>query len=185
LHPILKHEGFQKSARTYRRNLDGCIQIINIQGSSWNSGDQGRFTINLAVYYPEAARIDGFSRLTDRPVESDCLVRQRIGLLMPDRNDFWWAFDADSDLDKIAREVSSAWTTYGKPWLAECSTPDGAFRFILSLKNPYWASIFSLMQGNRETAKNYLAEAVIQARNPHLYSRLQDWGRLNGLVELL
>ena len=183
LHPVLKREGFLKSARTFRRARTKCIQIINVQGSWTNYNDQGEFTVNLAVYFPEAARLDGLFRITDRPSESDCIVNERIGHLMPVKRDHWWKFDSKSDSDKIAKEVVSVCVDYGIPWLEKHSTIEGAIQFALSRNTPYWAAVFSLLLENRKDAKNYLVEAISNASpNPHLKSRLEDWGRSNSLV---
>jgi len=183
LHPTLKREGFLKSSRTFRRSRVGCVQIINVQGSWTNYNDKGQFTVNLAVYFPEAARIDGSFRITDRPSESDCMINQRIGHLMPVQRDYWWDFDSKSDLDKIAQEVVSACVNYGLHWLDEHSTIEGALKFSLSRKTPYRAAIFSLLLNNRENAKQYLAEAIMKAsQNPSHKSWLVDWGHSNGLV---
>lgn len=183
MHPPLKREGFLKSSRTFRRSRTGCIQIVNVQGSWTNHDDEGQFTVNLAVYFPEAAKIHGSFQITDRPSASDCMVTQRIGHLMPAQRDYWWSFDSKSDLDKIAQEVSSACVKYGLPWLDEHSTIEGAIKFSLSRKTPYWAAIFSLLLNNREDAKQYLLEAIAKAsQNTSHKSWLEVWGRSNGLV---
>jgi hypothetical protein len=183
VHPLLKQEGFLKSSHTFRRTDSNCIQIISIQGSRSNYDDQGQFTVNLAVYFPEAAKIHGAYRITDRPVESDCMINQRIGHLMSVGKDYWWDFDAKSDLDNIAKETVSACVDYGLPWIAEYSTIEGAIKFVLSRNTPYWAAIFSLILDDRENAKQYLSEAIMKAsRNPSHKSLLIDWGRSNGLV---
>lgn len=102
---------------------------------------------------------------------------------MPVRQDYWWDFDAKSDLDKIAKETVSACVDYGLPWIAEYSTIEGAIKFALSRNTPYWASIFSLVLDNRDNAKQYLLEAIVKASsNPSHQSMLIDWGRSNGLV---
>jgi len=149
LHPALKREGFIKSSRTFRRARTNCTQIVNVQGSWTNYKDQGQFTINLAVYFPEAARLHGQFKITNRPSESDCMISQRIGLLMPARRDHWWNFDSTSDLDQIAKEVVAACTNFALPWLEEHSTIEGAIQFSRSLRIPYWAAIFSLLLEDR------------------------------------
>ncbi|MFT3894066.1 MAG: DUF4304 domain-containing protein [Anaerolineales bacterium] len=183
IQPILKREGFKKSSRTFRRSRAGCVQIINIQGSWTNYGDSGQFTINLGVYYPEAAKLHGSFHVTDHPLESNCIVNERIGHLMPVQRDYWWNFDANSDLNKIGQEVVSVCTNYGLPWLDAHSTLAGALQFSLSRKYPFWAAIFSLLLDNRETAKQYLSEAIMEvSQKPSLQSQLEDWGRSKGLV---
>ena len=183
VHPALKSEGFLKTSRTFRRSRVDCVQIINIQGSWTNYDNKGQFTVNLAVYFPEAAKVHGSFRITDRPIASDCIVNQRIGHLMPAQRDYWWDFDSKSDLDKIAQEVGSACVKYGLPWLDEYSTIEGAIKFSLSRKTPYWAAIFSLLLDNRENAQQYLSEAIAKAsQNPNHKSWLEVWGRSHGLI---
>lgn len=183
LHPVLKREGFLKSSRTFRRSHTDSIQIVNIQGSWTNQADEGQFTINLAVYFPEAAKIHGAFQITESPLVSDCMVNQRIGHIMPVHKDYWWSFDSKSDLDNIAQEVVLACVGYGLPWLDEHSTVEGAIKFSLSRNTPYWAAIFSLLLNNRENAKQYLSEAIVKAsKNPGHKSWLEVWGRSNGLV---
>ncbi len=183
VHPVLKQEGYLKSSRTFRRVRVDCIQIINFQGSWTNYTDQGQFTAKLAVYFPEATRTHGSFQITDRPAASDCIINQRIGHLMPAQQDYWWKFDSSSNLDKIAKEVISALLNYGKPWLEEHSTFEGALQFVAKRKMPYWASVFSLMLGKQENARHYLFDAINQSsQNPSLKSRLEDWGRSKGLL---
>jgi hypothetical protein len=182
LYPVMKREGFLKSSHTFRRSREGYVQIINVQGSSTNYGNEGSFTINLAVYFPEAAKIYGVFQVTKRPLELDCMVRERIGHVMPAQQDFWWNFDSTSNLDQLAQKVVSACMSYGFPWLEEHSTIEGAINFSLSRKEFFHAAIFSLLHENREYAKQYLSEAIMESsHNPYFQSRLEDWGRSNGL----
>jgi hypothetical protein len=184
IHPALKRIGFLKSARTFRRVRTNCIQIINVQGSWTNYNDQGSFTVNLAVYFPKADELHGLFQIIDHPTESDCMVNERIGHLMPVKGDYWWKIDAKSDLDEIAEELAFACVEYGIPWLEEHSTIEGAIQFFtLSRKNPYWAAIFSIILGNHQNAKKYLDEAISNASpNPELKSHLESWGRSVGLI---
>lgn len=183
LQSTLKKEGFLKSSRTFRRKFEICTQIVNIQGSMTNLGENGSFTINLGVYFPEAEILNGLFPVKEKPVESDCLIRQRIGHLMPNHNDFWWELTQSSNLDELAKEINKCWLEYGKPWINKHTSIDQAIEFSLSRKTPYWASIFSLMQNDKEKAQYYLNEALEQTnKNPDFYLRLQNWGKRNELI---
>lgn len=185
LHPTLKREGFRKSARTFRRVIANCTQIVNIQGSWTNYADQGQFTINLGVYFPEAARLDGTFPVKEHPLESDCLIRERIGFLMPAHRDYWWMLDVTTDVDWVAQDITDNWIIYGKPWLEDKSTYEGAKQFALQRKLPYWASIFCLLQGDGGYANKYFNVAIeeaFQEKNNPLYLHLIEWGHSQGLV---
>jgi hypothetical protein len=183
LHPALKGEGFIKSARTFRRTRPNCTQIVNIQGRWTNYKEEGQFTINLGVYYPEAARLHGQFKITHRPSFLDCMLHQRIGVLMPIRRDYWWDFDSKSDLDNIAKDVVVACMDFGLPWLEELSIFEGAIQFSRSLKIPFLAAIFSLLIEDRENAKKYLVDAIEKASpNLRFQTQMEKWGRSKGLI---
>lgn len=183
LHPTLKREGYVKSARTFRKKLEYCTQIVNIQGSWTNIGEEGKFTINLGVYFPEVAVLHDMFSKKDKPLESDCLVNIRIGRLMPIPKDFWWEVSLKSNLDEIAKEINNTWLRYGKDWLDKHSNIQEAINFSLSRKNFFWASIFSIVQGDKNKAKNYLDQAIGDSINhDFLHERLKSWGKRNGLI---
>jgi len=49
LTPTLRDLGFKKKARTFRRRTAEATQVVNVQASSSNFGEHGRFTINFGV----------------------------------------------------------------------------------------------------------------------------------------
>ena len=83
LAPALKAQGYKKAARTFRRREPGHTLVVNVQGSSWNSDADGSFTLNLGVYFPTVVPFLDWMRAVERPTEPDCVVRQRIGFVMP------------------------------------------------------------------------------------------------------
>ena len=122
LDPALRATGYKRHAHTFREALpDGIWRVINVQGSKWNEGSSGRFTLNLGVHLPQVRAVIGHPPLTKPPKEWDCELRARIGRLMPDRRDKWWQFDQRSDLQAIADDVVDAWRTYGQLWLVRYS----------------------------------------------------------------
>jgi len=184
LHPTLKQEGFRKSSRTFRRGFDHCVQITNIQGSWTNYGDQGQFTMNLAVYFPEAAELHGLYSITNHPTISDCMIGVRIGRLMPVKRDYWWEVDSESNLDEISSDIKTQWQTHGKIWLENHSSFEGALTFCLDQKQLFWATIFSLILGRQADARQYLYEAIAKVPpNSEYLMHLQEWGRSKGIIE--
>jgi hypothetical protein len=132
--PALTDAGFAfDGSRTFRRLPAGtsCAQIVNFQlGERFL---EGRFTVNLAVYDPEAATV----RLEPTEAfEHHCAARhrQRLGLLLPRRlgtlarlpmigllfrpRDTWWRASDPGAIEK-ARDAIVA---HGLAWL-ESHTP--------------------------------------------------------------
>ncbi|WP_273430722.1 DUF4304 domain-containing protein [Chitinibacter tainanensis] len=56
---FLKRHGFKKSGRTWHLMQGENWLIINLQASTSNVGCQGKFTINVGVYVPAIAALDG------------------------------------------------------------------------------------------------------------------------------
>jgi len=183
LAPVLKKAGYRKTARTFRKSSESSTRVTNLQASWTNNGSEGRFTLNLGVYFPEAARIHGLLRVTDEPVESDCVVSQRIGFLMPGGRDHWWEVTELTDLDALAAQVAEAWERYGHAWLDEHTDIEKARAFMLRRGMPFWGAIFSLVMSNRADAAAYFDQARHEATGrPELQETLRIWGRRNGLL---
>ena len=95
LAPLLKAHGFKKSHATWRRSQEESIAVLNIQKSSWSSGE---FFVNLGVYFCV------FGELT-APTEYKCHVRRRLDVEAPpevvDKAMAW--FDARARLADAAR----------------------------------------------------------------------------------
>lgn len=114
----LKAAGFTRSGRTFRRHEpDGSIAVIQVQASQFNHGDAGRFTINLGIYLPPTDLLIGME-VQETPQEYHCHLRERIGCVMPEKQDFWWEVDEHSDDAAVAAELREAVLVHGLAWLA-------------------------------------------------------------------
>ena len=100
--PLLRAEGFRGSGRTFRRQRNECVQIVNLQTS--NSG--GRCAVNLAVGFTFMNGIDA-----DNVNQEDCDFRRR---LCPDadQTDHWWNFGDGAGATQAS--VSNLIETYSR-----------------------------------------------------------------------
>lgn len=154
----LKRAGYRKAARTWRRRVQDLTQVTNVQGSWTNEGTSGRFTINLGVYYPEAARIHGLFPVKGNPNESDCIVSERIGFLMPVGQDFWWTADADTDLELLGHELATTWSRHALPWLEAQTDPLSAANYMEKKGISFWAAVLSVLGGDRDRGLRLFTE---------------------------
>ena len=181
LAPVLKAEGYRKTARTFRMAGSDFTKIVNVQASSWNSIEDGKLTINLGVFFPAVAVLHDQVTFRHPPRECDCLVQERIGFLMPEARDFWWEVRQDSNLPAIAEETVKAWREFGKPWLEEHTDLRHAQSFVLQrLRLPFIAAMFGLARGDRVQAGRLIRQAVAEC--PEGKDRLLLWAakhRLN------
>ena len=182
--PILKPLGFRKTGRNWRRATAHGVQIVNLQASSWNAPTSGRFTVNLAVYFPaEAELADSVTAGRSAPTHSHCIVQERIGLLMPEGADHWWEVGCDEDEVEAGGEAAAAVARYGLPWLEAHSDPAIARQWTESKRLLFWSAVFALRAGDSRAASDLLASALNAATDrPALEKRLREWGVRQGLL---
>lgn len=172
--PALKSAGYRKQgARFWNESSPSVVRLVNIQSSSWNSGCEGKFTVNLGVYHRDfAAFHDGMPVVTS-PLVQNCVIQTRIGRLMPAPRDVWWSIDQKTDLVALGAKVASIWIEYGKPWLEARSTLDGARVHFLHDKDYLFVAMASLAMGNSDDAELWLDKAV--ESNPLCKDYVEAW----------
>lgn len=116
LKPLLKQEGYRKADRTWHRECQDAIQVVNIQSSMFSDSNEAKFTINVGCYYPQVAKLLG-DRVLQKPKEYECMIRTRLGMLRPENTDLWWIITPDMALERIEKEIVQLWTKYGNPWI--------------------------------------------------------------------
>ena len=182
--PLLKLHGFRKSGRTWRRAVGNVVQVVNLQASRWNSAESGDFTCNLGVYFPAAAELaESATAGKENPGEADCIVSERLGVLMPVGRDYWWRIDEQSHDSLVGREVANAIAEYGLRWLDEHSGLAGAEAWSATKNLFFWAAVFALCRGERSLAERYVERAISGAAGAQpLEGRLRDWAERRHLI---
>jgi hypothetical protein len=122
----LKVNGYRKSGRSFWRDADDHIRVVNVQASQWNAGDSGRIAVNLGVYFPDVAASVGRAMKGKFPKEYDCHVRRRLGTLAHENRDYWWPIELGTNLQALSIEIADTWDQFGSPWLEKASTFEGA-----------------------------------------------------------
>jgi hypothetical protein len=106
VHPTLKDLGFRKRKHGFNRTTeDGLTHVIHFQRGQ-KPGIYDQFTVNIGVFIPEAFLIANPS--WDVPAfinEFDCQIRQRIGLVIGDR-DIWWDL-SEEDPEELGENLRS------------------------------------------------------------------------------
>jgi hypothetical protein len=114
--PVLRSRGFKRSGNTFHRAAGRNWQVINFQKSVGSSGEEVRFTANIAVALDRLR--GGLHDWAEgkRPSESRCHLRERIGLLLGS-SDTWWSVTPDTNVPALGDAVCTALETYALPWL--------------------------------------------------------------------
>ncbi len=178
LAPAARAAGFAKAGRTFRRRVGDCIQVAGLQASLRNTGDAGSFTLNLGLYFPKAAALHSPAPVTDRPAESLCQLRQRIGELMPGGEDHWWQVTPGTALAPLADEVARLWGELGLPWLERFVRPEEAGAELVRRDQKFAAAVLYLAHGDRPAAAR-LVQDILQSpgENAHHRQYVGAWAK--------
>ena len=116
---VLKPKGFKKSGSNYRMILpDGVSKIISFQKSTFNSGDECRFTINVGMYFQKDMENPNL-----RFKEYECQIRTRVsGISKRYTGDHWWTLTEVTDAEKMYGELYQLMTEDILPWLDQFET---------------------------------------------------------------
>ena len=123
LAPGLRALGFKGSGRNYELPCRDHWAMLGLQASQWSDSNEVRFTVNLLVVSKDVWERERAERpsLGRKPGANAHPGRfawwERIGLLMPDGTDKWWAVEAGMRPEGLAQEVLQAVEAYGLPAL--------------------------------------------------------------------
>lgn len=152
LGPRLNAAGFGKSRRTFRRSRGPLIDIFQVQASQWGSVDEGRFTINLAIYVPGILTALGETPHAEPP-EYVGHVRRRIGDLESPKQDRWWELRATTDLVALAAVLETTWLEKVDPWFGRIATLEDVRRNWSSAANDVQGVVLSYLLGDLDSAR--------------------------------
>ena len=93
----------------------------------------GEFTVNLLVT-SEYLYLCWAERTPVNPATMFFPIQQRIGLLMPQREDRWWP--VDGEIDDLCREVSHALVQYGLPFFNAFPSADALLALLRNGTKP-------------------------------------------------
>ncbi len=102
--PFLKEEGYSKKGNNFYIKGDKNRGIINFQKSRESTNDLVKFTINFGIYSETLAQLE-FVYNRSNPSVEDCQWGARVGLFMPERNDYWWYIKLSDELTNIVLEI--------------------------------------------------------------------------------
>lgn len=111
----LKPLGFVQRGSVFRLLAHGNCGIIEFQRSDKTTDEKLVFTVNLGVVCGELLG-DGLSGLQKARI-IDAHLRQRIGMLLPDRPDKWWELTASMDRVSLVKEVVELLEKKGAPYV--------------------------------------------------------------------
>jgi hypothetical protein len=115
LEGTLEGHGFARAKRSFWTQSENNVGIIDVRKSSKSTTDRATFTMNVGMW---SARIGRFvtGRLKSHPPGiDDCHWRERIGFLLPAREDRWWTIGESDDPATVAGQLSPIFNDVAVP----------------------------------------------------------------------
>lgn len=143
LAPILRMHDFRRKGRLWNRQLNAISHVVFVQSGRWNDGTSGHFTANLGVFLPAAYQAIWGKLPPKWARDVDCTIIVRIGQVMEDGTlavnaqrgkgrDFWWKFDATTDIEQLGRQIANVMVQHGLPFLEQFDSLAAIYDFLCS-----------------------------------------------------
>lgn len=91
--------------------------ILEFQRSSKSSMRDLLFTVNVGVVFESLVDPRSLRSARASPSTMNAQIRERIGNLLPEKQDRWWQITESTDLNSLCTEVSTLVLQYGVPFI--------------------------------------------------------------------
>ena len=118
---FLESEEFKKSGRSFHRQKDELLQVVNFQTTRLNTPDEAQFTINLNVVLPFYHEKWTGQPLPKNPGSAAAICSRRLGHILPDGTDRWWTVTPSTDCAAVSREVAELICAVGLLYLEKAA----------------------------------------------------------------
>lgn len=122
----LKENDFKKRGNHFFKSNGEIGYCVNIQNDKWNDANQIRFTLNVGIFteafWLECEDFKNTGIIPTFPKEYECAIRERIGGLLPAKEDKWYCITSGTDVMKLWSEIELDLTEYILPLFARYDT---------------------------------------------------------------
>jgi hypothetical protein len=179
---VLKKVGFRKIGNYYNRTAqDGLIQVVGFQSGQAVSSLHGNFTVNLGVYIPCIAEIEG-KAATGRCIwDAHCEIRSRLSNVANLGSDKWWPLDASAS--QSGQLIANSLLTHGLPFFDQYASKssivdrfksDGTLPFNNSRRSMLAVAIIQWSTGSTNESLGMFEKASTEnSNNPRFTEYVQ------------
>ncbi len=122
----LKENDFKKRGNHFYKSNGSIGYCVNIQNDKWNDAEQIRFTLNVGIFteafWLECEDLTNTGIIPTFPKEYECAIRERIGDLLPVKEDKWFSITSSTDVTKLWSEIERDLTEYALPFFTRYNT---------------------------------------------------------------
>lgn len=102
---LLKEKGFSRKGNCFYLQQGDNWGLLDFQKSRKSTADEIIFTINLGVCSGRLLEFFSADLLQQKPSIEACHWRERVGFLLPERQDKWWLIRAAEPLNPLVDEL--------------------------------------------------------------------------------
>ena len=192
--PVLRERGYVTRGSSFmRRPAGGVVHAITFQMGRFElaedrrPGLHGAFTLECGVWLQAVADLRG-ERIPSFVRAYDCHVRQRVGSLLPEREDTWWSLDGDAEA--LGGAVAQLVEEVVLPWLGRLTSPDAILALHASgdatvadhvVMPPVVSAALELARGDSAAATAIVRAELGKTQHAAAAEHLVEWGRSVGL----
>ena len=122
----LKENDFKKRGNHFYKSNGEIGYCVNIQNDKWNDANKIRFTLNVGIFteafWLECEDFKNTGIIPTFPKEYECAIRERIGGLLPVKEDKWYCIASSTDVMKLWSEIERDLTEYILPFFTRYNT---------------------------------------------------------------
>lgn len=169
----LKSLGFKKIGNYYNRTVqDGLVQVVGFQSGQAVSIFHGNFTVNLGVYVPCIAQIEGNAATGRCITDAHCEIRSRLSEVANLGRDKWWPLDESAS--QSGEVIADALLSHGVPFLDLYASNaaiidrfehDGSLPFHNSARSMLAVAIIQWSIGATNESRSMFEKACIEPSN--------------------
>lgn len=181
--PMLRRHGFEKFGKrnpAFHRTRDERIEIIDIQGDGQDRRYGGTFTVNVGVFFPTLDPIVSTHPVRDRPEESQCPIRARIGRLdtdgrvlpIPQWTDPWFDCGPTTDPSVVGPEVIQEIESRALAFLDRIATRQSLLEALHTEQlriHPTWVAAIAAWAGDPRFAERILERELQESSSRRWY----------------
>jgi hypothetical protein len=108
--------GYRKAGALFSLDFHDVVHLVGVQSSQASTAKQTQLTIDLGVFAP--ALVDSDVREHTKPSIAEAHWRQRLGFVMPERQDRWWSIASAAEARSVGAQMAAALATHGLKALA-------------------------------------------------------------------
>lgn len=120
MYDLLRPLGYRKRGQLFEKANSELVYLIGLQKSIYNTQQEIRATVNLAIWIKSLTPIRGGK--PEKPNVWGAHLRYRIGNFLPSQNDKWWMVRSHDDAKKTGEDISKKLQKYALPEFDEFLT---------------------------------------------------------------